>query len=217
MQFIDWQNRYPRVDGDNPGFVGEHRIKIDFANFRKIGDELRQLDQKKLDGTFVGGRHVAVGLENPRHPGARDEPARKLEIERRQRQRLVADDLDRHSPLPERDHRTEGRIVGHADDELARLGAHDHRKNGNAIDARVGLGRSRAVENVRCRRAHGGFIAEVEPHAADLRFVNDVGRLDLQHNRRAFGEMRPRRRHDLIGIARQRGRRNRNVVSRKQP
>ena len=94
---------------------------------------------------FVRGGDVAVGLEDAGYARARDQAAREIEIERRQRQRLVADDLDRRAALPEGDHRTESRIIGHADDELARLGAHDHGKDGHAGDPRVRLCRSRAA------------------------------------------------------------------------
>ena len=70
---FDRRDRHPRVDGDDAGLVGKHRIEIDFANLGKIGHELRQLDQEKLDRAFVGGRHVAVGLEDARDAGARDQ------------------------------------------------------------------------------------------------------------------------------------------------
>ena len=72
------------------------------------------------------------------------------------RQRLVADDFDRRTALAEHDHRTEGRIVGDADNELARLRPQDHRKNRDAGDARLGPRRPRLAENVRSGLTHRG-------------------------------------------------------------
>ena len=100
---------------------------------------------------LVGRRHVAIGLEHARDARARDQVARKLEIERRQRQRLVVDDLDRRAAAAEHDDRAEGRIVGDAGDEFARLGPHDHRMDRHAGDARVGpcrLARARRMSAV---------------------------------------------------------------------
>ena len=102
---LERRDRHPRVDGDDAGFVGKHRIEIDLADFREIGYELRELDEKELDRLSVRSGNVAVCLEDARYPGARDQAARQLKIERRQRQRLVADDFDRGAALPERDHR----------------------------------------------------------------------------------------------------------------
>ena len=189
-RLFDRRDRYARVDGDDAGLVGENRIEIDLADLGKIGHKLRQLDQKKLDGALVGGGHVAVSLEDASDPGARDEAAREREVERRQRQRLVADDFDRRSALPEDDDRAESRVVGDADDELARLRTHDHGKDGDPGNSRVGFFRPRPIENFRGRLVHRVLAGEIEPHAADLRLVHDVGRLDLEDDRRAGGQVR---------------------------
>ena len=144
------RDRDARVDGDDAGLVGENRIEIDLADFRKIGGKLGQLDQEKFDGAFVGGGHVAIGLENARDPRARDQPTGQREVERRQRQRLVVDHFDGGAALAEHDDGTECRIVGNADDQFARLGAHDHGKDGHAANPRLRLGlRARGEE---CRR-----------------------------------------------------------------
>ena len=90
-------------------------------------------------------------------------------------------------------------------------------KDGDAGDARVGLRRPRPGENFRGGLAHGVLAGEIEPHAADFRLVHDVGRLNLEDDRRAAGQVRPCRRDRFIGIARQRGRRDRDAIGRKQP
>ena len=61
-----------------------------------------------------------------------------LQIERRQRQRLVVDDLDRRAAAAEHDHGAEGRIVGEAGDQLARLRPQDHRLHDDAGDRASG-------------------------------------------------------------------------------
>ena len=140
---LDGGDRNAGVDGDQSGLVGKHRIEIDLADFREIGRELGELDQEKLDGACIGGWHVAVGFEDARHARARDQSAGEREVERRQRQRLVVDHFDGGAALAENDDRTECRIVGDADDQLARLGPHDHGKDGDAVDARLRLGGAR--------------------------------------------------------------------------
>ena len=137
-------------------------------------DQLRKLDQHQRDRVVRRPPDVAIGLEDARDAGARDQVARQIEIERRQRQGLVVDDLDRGAAVAEDDDRTEGRVVGHADDQFARLRTHDHRMDGDAGDARVGLGRARPRQNLGGGFAHRGLAGEVEPDAADVRFVDDV-------------------------------------------
>ena len=60
----------------------------------------------------------------------------QLQVERRQGQRLVVDDLDRGAAAPEHHDRAEGRIVGDARDQLARLRPAHHRLHRDAGDAR---------------------------------------------------------------------------------
>ena len=132
------RNRDAGIDRDHAGLVGEQRIEIELAHLRQVGGELRELDQQQRDRVRVRGRDVAIGLEHARHPRARDQVARERQVERRQRQRLVVDDLDRGAAAAEHDDRAEGRIVGEAGDQFARLGSQDHRMDGDAGDAGVG-------------------------------------------------------------------------------
>ncbi len=147
------------------------------------------LTSRQLDGPFVGSRHVAICLEDAGDAGARDQAMRELEIERRQRQRLVVDDLDRGAALPECDHRAERRIVGHADDQFARLRPHDHRKHRDAGRC----ARRASPRALGCRMSAGGFahgvhVGEIEPDAADFGFVHDVRRLNFENDGIAVGE-----------------------------
>jgi len=203
-----------RINGDHAGLIREHRIEIDLANFREVGGELRQFDEKERNRGFVCRGNIAVGLKNARDARSRDEPARQRQVQRRQRQRLVIDDFDGGAALAEHNDRAEGRIVGHADNQFARLRTDHHRKYHHPDDASVRFGGARPVENVGRGLAHRLLAGEVEPYAPDIRFVHDVGRLNFQDHGIAVGEMRPRRDRSLVRIARQTRRRYRDAVSR---
>ena len=101
-----------------------------------------------------------------------DQVVRELEIERRQRQRLVVDDLDRGAAAAEHDHRTEGRIVGNAGDQLARLRPQDHRMDGDAGDARIAASAARARARMSVAASRTGCAASVRlsrtPPTSDL-------------------------------------------------
>src|SRR5258707_15254339 len=79
------------INGDEPILIRQHGVKIEFVYFRKIGGELRQLDQQERDSVGVCSGDVAASLKHARHAGASNQVARELEIERRKRERLVAD------------------------------------------------------------------------------------------------------------------------------
>ena len=106
----------------------------------------------------------------------RDQHLGQLQVERRQRQRFVVDDLDRGAAAPEHHHRPESRIVREARDQLARLRAAHHRLHRDARDAGVGLQPFGALEDVERRLAHRRLAREVELDAADVGFVHDVRR-----------------------------------------
>jgi hypothetical protein len=77
------------------------------SRIRKVGHQLRQSDQEKLDGALVGGGHVAIGLENARYPRLRDQALGQRKVQRRQGHGLVADDFDRGAALAENDNGSE--------------------------------------------------------------------------------------------------------------
>jgi len=123
----------------------------------------------------------------------RDQPARELEIERRKRERLIADDLDRGPAAAEHDDRSKGRIVRNARDQFARFRPQDHRMDGHAGDAGIRSHGMGSGKNIRNRVAHRALAGEIEPHAADFGFVNDIRREDFHHHARSFRQERPRR------------------------
>ena len=154
---LERRHQHAGIDGNDAALVGEHGVEIEFAQLRQVGGKLRELDQEQRDGVDVRGRDVAVSLEHARDPRARDQVARKREIERRQRQRLVVDDLDRGAAAAKDDDGAEGRIVRNSGDQLARLRAQDHRMNRDAGDASVGSRGPRPREDIGDRLAHRVF------------------------------------------------------------
>ena len=115
---------------------GEPRDTIDSAAVEKH-PAVDAATARKGDRVDVGARHVAIIFENVGHARTLDHVMRQREIERRQRERAVVDDLDRLAAPPEHDDRTEGRIVGKACDQFARMRAANHRMHGHALDARL--------------------------------------------------------------------------------
>ena len=206
-----------RVDGEHAGFIGQHRVDIEAADFGNVGGHLRQLDQNHRDGVRLHRRHVAIGAQQPRDAGALDQAARQLQVERRQRQRLVVDDLDRRAAAAEHDDGAEGRIVGEAENEFARLRPHHHRLHHHARNPRLRPQRSCPRENLGGRLAHRIGIGEIEHDAADIGFVHDVARHDLEHDSRALRKDCIRMRDRLFGIGGGEGRHDRDVIGIEQP
>ncbi len=64
--FADRRDGDARIDRDDAVLVGEERIDVELAHLRQIGGELRELHEDERDGLLVGGRHVAIGLEDAR-------------------------------------------------------------------------------------------------------------------------------------------------------
>ena len=81
-------------------------------------------------------------------------------------------------------------------------------------DVCIGPRRLGARKDICDRVAHGAFAAEVEPHAADLGLVHDVGRQDFRHHGRAFRQQRCRNGGGFLGIAREQRGCDRNGIGR---
>ena len=70
---VQRRDQHAGIDGNDAGLVGEHWIEIEFAHLGQVGGKLRQLDHEKRDGVVVGGRDVAVSLEDAGDPRASDQ------------------------------------------------------------------------------------------------------------------------------------------------
>ncbi len=99
---------------------------------------------------------------------------RELEVERRKRQRLVIDYLDSGPSPTEHNYRSKGGIVGYAGNQLTRQRANDHQMYGDAGEPRAGFGCVHSIEHLGRRLLHGRRARQIEPHAANIRFVDYV-------------------------------------------
>jgi len=149
--------------------VDKERIDIKFAQLWHVSCKLRELDKCEGDIHHFGGGNVAIAFEHARDPRACNQFAGHLEVERRQRQGLVVDHLDRRAALSKGDDWTEGGIVGDAQDEFVGLRAHDHRLDSDADDACIGPGGSGGGDDIGGTGPHRRFGCEAEPHATDVR------------------------------------------------
>ncbi len=148
----------------------------------------------------VNGRHVAVATQQARHARTIKRGFGKVGVERRKFERAVGEDLDRLAPGPDGDHGSEGRIVGDADQQFDGAFALDHRFDVETVDARRRV-RSRDPLRDLSRRGGGGRrVGEIEPHAAHVGLVREVGTDELYGERRAQAGARLRHR---LGVARE--------------
>jgi len=88
MSACERRDRRPRIDRDDSVLVGEKRVNVEFADFRHVGGELRELHQHQRNLVNTSGGHVAVGLQHVRDARARDQLTGEVEVEGWQRQRL---------------------------------------------------------------------------------------------------------------------------------
>ena len=142
------------------------------------------LHQRQRDGVEIGGRPAAIALELVVDARARDQFLRQREIERRQRQRLVGDHFDRRAAAPEQQERAEQRVDRHAQDQF--VGVRPRRSFPAPRSPRSAPWApppSRASASPRGRSDRVG--TQIERHAADIGFVRDVGRIDLERDRAA--------------------------------
>ena len=111
------------------------RIQIEFVDFRKIGDQLRNRDDDLRQRGAIDRRRTAHPAQNFR---------RHDSIQHRERIRLgrgreakvhVLEHLDQHAAEAERDHLAKARIGQRADDHL--MAAGEHLLDEHAADLRV--------------------------------------------------------------------------------
>jgi hypothetical protein len=181
-------HRDPRVDRQHATLIRQQRIDVQLADFGNIRSHLRQFDQNHRDGVQLHRGHIPVAPQQPRDARACDQITSQWQVERWQRQRLVVNNLNRRAAPAEHDDGAEGRIVGKTKNQFARLGPHHHCLHDDARDPRLRAKRLRARQDVRGRRANGIGGGEIEHDAADVGFVNDVARHDLEHHGGALRE-----------------------------
>ena len=185
-------------------------------NFRKVGRDPRQLHQRQWDRIGRHGRNVPVSRQELGDFGSADEVARQIQVERRQRQCLVADNLDGGATTAESHDRAKGRIVGNAEDRFTRGPTHDHRLNHDAVDARLRLRPHGSPDD-----RFGGITnlvlgGKAKHDAADIRLMRNISGQDLHRNGLALGDERLCPSNSILGVACcQRGH-DRDRIGRKQ-
>ena len=155
------------------------------------------LTRVERDVRDLGRGHIAVAPEQRENPRAPDQLARHLEVERRQRQRLVVEHLDGRSACP---NAMTGPKVGSSAMPTMSSCAFGRTIMGwtvTPVDACLGLRGMGSGDDFGGGGTHRVFRREVEAHAADIRLVDDVARQDLDDHRRAGAEERPRQRRRL--------------------
>ena len=142
-----------------------------------------------------------------------DEVARQQAVERRQRDRSVAQHFDRHAAEAERQHRTEVGIARKAAQQLAAVRPAHERLHQHADELRLrhALGELHAdgLESLH----DGGIVGDIEQHAADVGLVRDATRQHLEHDRIADA---PGGAHRIVGARREQRARDRQAETREQ-
>ena len=201
-----------RIDRDDPGRVRQQRIDVDFGDLGKIDDELRHLEEGQRDGVEVGGFAVAVSPQPLEDARALDHGAGKAQIERGELERRVVDDLDADTALAEHQHGTEASVLLHPEDQLTRARPRNHLFDDEREVAGLGHGLADSGEHLFGRMAYGPRARQPQRHAADIGLVDDVGRLDLERDRRSdrVGDAL-----GFVGGSCRRGSRGRDAIGRK--
>ncbi len=156
--------------------VDQQRIDVQRTHFGDVGGQLCQLDQRQCQCALVGGRHIAIGLEDARGAGLADQLVGQAQVQRRQRQRLVIDDFNRGTATADHDHRAERRVIGNTDDQLARLRANDGRLHQQTIDARIRPQLACTRQDRVGRALHRRQGGQVQAHAVHFRLVRNIRR-----------------------------------------
>src|SRR6516165_4940389 len=190
----------PGIEGDDAGRVREQGVDVQLTDLLVIGGELAEADQYFDDSLDLRRWLAAISLQQSPNSGACHHSARQQHVERRQLERGVTHDLDRRASLAERHQRAEYRVFDKPDEELHGCGAANHGLNEEPVKARPGTCRPDAFEHHSRLRTDPIGIAEVERDTADIGFVSDIGRTDLERDRKPDG------RCDTCGLVRVVGR-----------
>ncbi len=161
----------------------EHRIQIEFLNFREIRRQRRHRNDYLRDRLAIGRRRPAHPAQNLRGRDAVDHRQRLRFARRRQAERHVLQHFDQHSAESERDHLAEARIGQRTDDHFMATG--QHLLNLHARDFRAGLVCLRVADDRVVGLARFDCALHPDDHAPRVGLVQDVGRHDFHHHRKA--------------------------------
>ena len=168
------------VDRDHAGGIAEQRVDVDLADLGVVATIRLNCIKHIDDAVDVGGRAVAVTFEQLGDARALDLRARKRGIERRQFERLVADDLDRGAAMAEQDHRTESGVGRNAGDQLVGADAVDHLLHDEAFELAPWAARATAS------RSSGGRRLSTSPGVARFKATPPTSDLWMMSRERIF-------------------------------
>src|ERR1700730_4251639 len=197
--------------GGNGALAGrEHRVQIHLGNVAKIRDELGDVLNQRGQRLAMDRIGAADGLQYFSRGDAVEHRQRVFARRGSEAKGDVLQHLDQNSTEAEGDQLAERRIGDRADDDL--LAAGEHLLHLDAEELRLGIvflgvghdGRKTLLDFIRAFYAH--------QHAACLGLVEDLGRYDLEHYRKAHAggdlcRLRSRGRNtflrhgDTVGVA----------------
>ena len=178
--------RHPhaRVERDHAALVGEQRIDVELGDSARSATSCATLISvaRSRRGRPAAGRDSRAAAWRPACCAIRSRASARLSGG--SASALSRDDLDRRAALAEQDHRAER---GSTAAPTISSCASGRRIIGCTVKPRAGP-RARAWRR-RARIASPppalGGVRQVEAHAADIGFVRDVGRQDLERHRKA--------------------------------
>ncbi len=145
----------------------------------------RQRREKRLrmsvTASMSAGCLAACAFEDRLAAQPVDHPARVAAGQWRDAELHVLQDLDEDAAEADRDRRAEGRVLGHAEDQLAP--ALDHLLNEDAADLCAAVVGAGVVDDLLESGADRLGVGDAEQDAAGLGLVGDVRRLDLEDDR----------------------------------
>ena len=187
------------VGGDRVVLGREHRVEIHLGDFRKIGDQPRDVDDDVGDGIAVGRVAAAHALEHLMGLDAVQHRERVFLGRRCEAERDVLENLDQHAAEAEGHELAERSVGDRTDDDL--LAAQQHLLDLDAFDLGVGFVLLGVRQNGRIVGfdVRGGLHAH--HHAARFGLVKDIRGDNLHHNRKAHVGRELRRLRSGLGHA----------------
>jgi DNA helicase II / ATP-dependent DNA helicase PcrA len=178
---VDSGGEDARVEDRGPSGMGQHRVQVELAHPRvrqgEVGHRHDQLHQR----IHVHRRRAAVAGQQPRHCQLAQHVAGLRGGHRQRPGGHVGHQLHQGPAGTDGEHRAEGGVVRHADEDLHAAGG-DHLGHQHPVHAGVwaGAGHVGAQPLVRLGRGPG---RDVEPYATHIGLVHDVGGDDLERDR----------------------------------
>jgi hypothetical protein len=119
------------------------------------------------------------------YPRPRHQAARQQDVQRRELERTVTDDLDGGAALTERNKRPEYRIVDKPDEEFHGSRAKNHWLQEKTVEPSFGSYGPDALKHCTCLAPDPFGVTKTKGDTADIGLMRDIGREDLQRDRKS--------------------------------